>query len=191
MRTSDGTVKRYRSGVEPKEEEGGTPEWRVMDCVDCHNRPTHIYRTAAAEVDRAIAQGGIDRSLPYIRREAIRILEATEAPHEEARLAMAEELASFYRREYPELLEAHRGAVEQAARVVGEIYTSNVFPAMKVTWGTYPNHIGHENFPGCFRCHDDSHETAGGEVISQDCSTCHALLAVEEENPEILTTLEP
>ena len=86
---------------------------------------------------------------------------------------------------------AQRGAVEQAAHVVGEIYASNVFPAMKVTWGTYPNHIGHENFPGCFRCHDDSHETAEGEVISQDCSTCHALLAMEEENPEILTTLEP
>jgi nitrate/TMAO reductase-like tetraheme cytochrome c subunit len=191
MRTSDGTVKRYRSGVEPEGEEGGSPEWRVMDCVDCHNRPTHIYRTAAEEVDRALAQGGIDRSLPYIRREAIRVLEATGAPHEEARLAMAEELASFYRREYPELLEAHREAVEQAARMVGEIYASNVFPAMKVTWGTYPNHIGHENFPGCFRCHDDSHETAGGEVISQDCSTCHALLAMEEENPEILATLEP
>ena len=75
--------------------------------------------------------------------------------------------------------------------MVGDIYCRNVFPAMNITWGTYPNHIGHTSFDGCFRCHNDEHATADGEVISQDCSTCHTLLAMEEEDPEILAQLEP
>ena len=70
-------------------------------------------------------------------------------------------------------------------------YGSNVFPGMKVDWGTYPNHLGHTDFPGCFRCHDDLHTTAEGETISQDCFTCHTLLAMDEENPEVLQTLRP
>jgi len=61
---------------------------------------------------------------------------------------------------------------------------------MKVGWGTYPRHIGHESSPGCFRCHDDTHATADGRTISQDCSLCHGLLAMQEENPEILQSLE-
>jgi len=75
--------------------------------------------------------------------------------------------------------------------VLAEIYCTNVFPTMKIAWGTYPNHVGHQDFPGCFRCHDDSHKTAQGETISQDCATCHTLLAMEEEKPEILSQLQP
>lgn len=78
-----------------------------------------------------------------------------------------------------------------AAAVLSEIYHANVFPAMNVTWGTYLNHLGHESSPGCFRCHDEEHATVDGTTISQDCSTCHSLLAMEEEDPEILKQLEP
>jgi hypothetical protein len=50
-----------------------------------------------------------------------------------------------------------------------------VFPLMRVTWGTYPNQLGHIDTPGCFRCHDDSHKTKDGKAISQDCELCHAI----------------
>ena len=60
---------------------------------------------------------------------------------------------------------------------------------MKITWGTYPNSIGHQDFPGCFRCHDDQHKTKAGESLTQDCSACHEPIAVDEPNPEILKTL--
>ena len=76
-----------------------------------------------------------------------------------------------------------------ASRGLVAVYERNVFPEMKVTWGTYPNNIGHTDFPGCFRCHDDMHSSADGKTIPQDCDTCHQLLAMEEEQPEILTTL--
>jgi hypothetical protein len=67
------------------------------------------------------------------------------------------------------------GLVRRAVAATQDVWSSNIFPAMKVAWGTYPNHIGHTDTPGCFRCHDDSHKTADGKVISQDCELCHTL----------------
>jgi hypothetical protein len=81
--------------------------------------------------------------------------------------------------------------IDAASTAIGNIYASNVFPVMKVDWNTYPNHIGHEQSPGCFRCHNDEHESEDGRVISQDCDTCHSLLAMEEESPEVLQMLNP
>jgi hypothetical protein len=60
---------------------------------------------------------------------------------------------------------------------------------MKVTWGAYPMNIGHEDFPGCFRCHDGSHSSKSGDAITQDCNACHNLLATDEANPKVLTDL--
>ena len=79
--------------------------------------------------------------------------------------------------------------VEAAATAVGAIYKRNIFPEMKVTWGTYPNNIGHRDFPGCFRCHDANHVTRDGKEISQDCAACHAVLAMEETDPKVLKDL--
>jgi hypothetical protein len=79
--------------------------------------------------------------------------------------------------------------VAAAGKALGDIYAWNVFPAMKVTWGTYPNHLGHKDSPGCFRCHDKKHKTDDGEKINKDCDTCHTILAEDEEDPAILRTL--
>ena len=80
-------------------------------------------------------------------------------------------------------------SVETAVREVQRIYGRNVFPEMKLTWGTHPNHIGHEDFLGCFRCHDGNHKTAQGRVISQECDACHQILAQDEANPKVLADL--
>jgi hypothetical protein len=183
----DGTVKTFKGGAAPAA--GAT--WRTMDCVDCHNRPAHVFRQPAEEVDAALQEGHIDRSLPFIKREGLRVLQVAYASHDEARRGIAKAIEDFYRRSYPEVAASHAAAVSQAGQALGDIYCWNVFPAMKVTWGTYPNHIGHHNSPGCFRCHDGSHKTEAGETISSDCSTCHSLLAVDQQNPEILRELQP
>ena len=175
----------------PAPDAGATETWRVMDCIDCHNRPTHIYRLPEEEVDQAIQVGHLDRSLPYIRREAVRILRLGYASHATARDSIAQALRAFYAENYPDLAASKASAIDQASKEIGDIYAQSVFPEMKVTWGTYPNHIGHQNFPGCFRCHDDQHTTADGQVISQDCNTCHSLLAMEEQNPAILEQINP
>jgi hypothetical protein len=187
MTLADGTIKLFRAGETPQDAD----EWRTMDCIDCHNRPSHAYRLPEPEVDDAIREGAIPRSLPYVRREAIRALQADYGSHAEAREGIAAALSAFYAENYPELAASESESIEQAARAVGDIYSWNVFPEMNVTWGVYPDHIGHETSAGCFRCHDDLHETGDGEVISQDCETCHSLLAMEEEDPAILTELNP
>ena len=182
---TDGSVTNYADRKAP--EEGGA--WRTMDCVDCHNRPSHIYKPANSEIDRVINEGRIDRSLPFVKREGLRIIDAEYASHEEARAVINEELQRFYADNYPELATENAEAISAAAKALGDVYTVNVFPNMKVWWDTYPNHIGHDQSPGCERCHTRKMRTAEREQISNDCDTCHVVLAEEEENPQILTSL--
>jgi len=170
----DGTVKRYLgpdAGDEEADAEGASDVWRTMDCVDCHNRPTHIYRTPEQGIDEALQQGRIDHSLPYVRREGLKALQREYESHEAGREGIRGALEAFYAESYPDVAGARAAEIDEAARVLGDVYAVNVFPEMKVTWGTYPDHIGHMNSPGCFRCHNDEHETEDGDVISQDCET--------------------
>jgi hypothetical protein len=185
----DGTVTVFRN--EEPEEGAESDEWRTMDCVDCHNRPTHVYRAPGEELDAAISAGAIARDLPYVRREGRRLVSEDYASHDEARTSIESTLTAFYRDNYPETSAAMTAEIDSAATVISGIYANNVFPVMNVGWDTYPNHIGHEQSPGCFRCHNDEHESDDGQVISQDCDTCHSLLAMEEESPEVLEMLNP
>ncbi len=189
MTLADGAVKTFTSPSAGKDPEVG--EWRVMDCVDCHNRPTHIYRMPKDELDAAIHEGRIDGSLPFIHREGLKALEQAYPSHEEARRGIRARILDFYSKTYPQVLSSSTERVEAAARELGTIYCLNVYPSMNITWGTYNNHIGHQDSPGCFRCHDGEHKTEKGEEISQDCSMCHSLLAVEEHAPAILKELQP
>jgi len=170
------------------EEASADAEWRTMDCVDCHNRASHIFRSPQFEVDLALQEGRIDRSLPFIKREGVRILTEKEYPsHEEAREGISAAVKAFYAQNYPDLADSE--AVAQAGKALGDAYTWNNFPHMKVTWNLYPNHIGHQDSPGCFRCHDNKHKTETGEKIGKKCSTCHELVAEEESNSSLLQEL--
>jgi hypothetical protein len=181
---AEGTTKLYK-GAEPAPEGA---EWRTMDCVDCHNRASHIYRSPEFELDLALEQGRIDRSLPYIRKEGLRILTEKEyESHAAAREGIAASVNSFYARKYPDL--AGTPAVEQAGKALGDAYAWNNFAHMKVRWNTYPNHIGHQDSPGCFRCHDNKHKTDTGEKIGKKCGTCHNIVAEEESDSAVLQEL--
>lgn len=186
---ADGTVTEYMAdGIELTPEQLAESEMRVMDCMDCHNRPAHTFTLPSKALDAAIFAGRIDRSLPYIRKVGA---EALVTPHdgEDDLESIAGYIRSYYDKNYPELPEPKRTALEGAIGEIQAIYSRNVFPAMAVEWGTYPNHIGHEDSPGCFRCHDDSHETKDGKLIRQDCDICHAVLAWDEEEPAVLAEL--
>ena len=180
----DGQVKLFESGEAP-----AGAEWRQMDCIDCHNRPTHVFRQPANEIDNSMDQGLIDKTLPFIKREGLRAVQVEYPSHEAARAGIAADIAAFYAKNYPDIASSRADAVAQAGKALGDVYSWNVFPAMKVTWNTYPDHVGHKQSPGCFRCHDKKHATADGEKISKKCDTCHALLAEEEQNPAILYQL--
>jgi len=182
---SDGKLTHFSNRKAP--EEGGA--WRTMDCVDCHNRPTHVYKPAADEVDRVISEGLVDKSLPYVRREGVRIIDENYASHEEAREKIRKQLRQFYAENYPEIAEKAAAKIEAAGKALGDAYAVNVFPGMHVGWDTYPNHIGHHQSPGCFRCHSRKMRSEDRQRIPNDCDTCHVILAEEEENPKILSVL--
>ncbi len=162
-----GNVKEYAiDGVTPEQLALG--ERRSMDCVDCHNRPAHTFEpNAERAVDTAIANGQLLRTLPFARREAVAALKDDYASGDDARRGIEVRLRTTYA--------SHSTGVTEMIAGVQEIYGRNVFPAMNVKWGTYPNNIGHAFFNGCFRCHDDNHKTKNGAVIKQDCESCHAM----------------
>jgi hypothetical protein len=157
-------------------------EWRTMDCIDCHNRPSHIYRLPEPELDQAIAEGRIDRTLPYVKREGLKALQTEYPSHEAARKGISDAIRSFYSKELGPGFVARQATIDKAATELAGIWTGNVFPQMNIKWGTYPTHLGHADDKGCFRCHE-------GTKITQDCSTCHSLVAMEESDPKILKDL--
>ncbi|MGA8892313.1 MAG: NapC/NirT family cytochrome c [Anaeromyxobacteraceae bacterium] len=165
--------------------------WRTMDCIDCHNRPTHRFRDAGQEVDQAILAHRIDVTLPWIKRESMKALRVAYPTHEAARDGITKQVTDFYRQLDPAGFAAREASVKAAAAALGDIYCWNVWPHMRITWGTYPSFLGHDQAPGCFRCHDGDHVDAAGKAISQDCGLCHTLLAVDEKDPKILSQLSP
>jgi nitrate/TMAO reductase-like tetraheme cytochrome c subunit len=165
--------------------------WRTMDCVDCHNRPTHRFREPGPEVDQAILAHRIDVTLPWIKRESMKALRVSYPTHEAAREGIAKHVTEFYRQLDPAGFPAREASVKAAAAALGDIYCWNIWPHMRITWGTYPSFLGHDQAPGCFRCHDGDHVDAAGKAISQDCGLCHTLLAVDEKDPKILGQLSP
>jgi len=160
-----------------------------MECVDCHNRPTHTFDLPDRAMDKAMALGDISISLPFIKKKGVELLKTQYPTNEEANNRLVPALESFYQQSYPDLYAKRSGDIRQAGQTILGIYNRNVFPDLKVTWGTYPNNLGHMDFPGCFRCHDGDHSSTDGKTITQDCNACHEPLATEEASPEILKTL--
>jgi hypothetical protein len=168
-----GHVKEFTAdGVTPQQLQTG--ERRVMDCIDCHNTTGHrMAPTAEKAVDTAIASGRLSARLPFIRREAVRLLKAEQATEQAALDAIARELRSAY--------------PASAVAAVQAVYRANLFPAMKVVPGTYPDNIGHMTSNGCFRCHDGAHTAPDGSAVSGDCEYCH----VQVEEPPVPTSVVP
>jgi hypothetical protein len=175
--------------AKPTPQQLASGEHRTMDCVDCHNRPTHIFQLPETGVDQAISDGRISRDLPFIKKKAVEMLRGDYPDRDTAAERIARSLEDFYRTSYPDVFRDKRDVVRRAVEAVQAIYARNVFPTMNVTWGTYPNNIGHQEFMGCFRCHDGNHTSADGRTIANDCDSCHTLLAVDEQNPKVLTDL--
>ena len=162
---------------------------REMDCIDCHNRPSHSYKLPERAVDEAMFAGDLSASLPFARKKSVEILKKPYASRDAAAAQIPAAVTAFYRETYPAIYKDRQTEVVKTGLGLLAIYNRNVFPAMKISWGTYPNNIGHTDFPGCFRCHDDSHASADGRKVTQDCGACHNLLAMEEPAPKILTEL--
>jgi hypothetical protein len=178
--TATGEVRVFRAGDFQGEPPAGSI--RVMDCMDCHNRPAHAYQTANQAVETGMALGKIGTALPGVKKAAVEALTKEYATNAQA----IEGIAVALRKKY--------GAAEEVAPAIAavqRIYQEDFFPQMKADWRAYPSDIGHKDWPGCFRCHDDKHHTADNNVAirASDCTACHTILAQGRDDE--LTRLAP
>lgn len=152
-------------------------ETRVMDCLDCHNRPAHNYKTPQNFIDKSMSEGKISTALPGIKQIAMQVLYKDYPTKDTAFIAIRNQVTEFYQSGHPELIASNKSEIEAAITEIQDGYSKNIFPFMKSSWKSYPNNIGHMESDGCFRCHNDRHATESGKVISRDCNLCHAILA--------------
>lgn len=165
---AQGVVKEFRT---PKfTNQVNLAELRTMDCMDCHNRPAHVYHAPNTAVNLAIQLGQIDASIPFIKSNSLWVLTQTYTNETQALQSIATTLSQKYPGD---------ARIKKAIEGVQTVYKKNFFPEMKVNWKVYPNNIGHMHWPGCFRCHDGLHKTADGKesIKASDCNACHVIMA--------------
>ena len=184
QKTADGDIRYLRSDAAA---DTGAGHWRVMDCLDCHNRPTHIYELPNQAVDEAMATGTLDASVPFLKKESVQALNDV-PPSENTEADVAARLLNIYTLDHPEDLVALKAVLSATAAELAAIIDRNIYPDMGIEWGTYRTNLSHFDLDGeigeggCFRCHDDEHESESGDWIRQDCDLCHNLLAYDETN---------
>lgn len=178
-KTHDGKVIVYRSTEEKITDEMiKNGERRIVDCIDCHNRPSHRYPHPSRTVDKAMTGGLISTSLPEIKRLAVELLEGEYKTEKEALDAIAAKTAAFYKESYAKVAESQNADIQKAVKQIQQIYKTSYFPEMKVSWKAFPDNTDHIFAKGCFRCHDDKHVSADGRKITSDCNTCHTILTI-------------
>ncbi|MBZ5570605.1 MAG: NapC/NirT family cytochrome c [Acidobacteriia bacterium] len=188
VKDMQGRITEYMSKDAPptKEQIEKLPR-RRMDCVDCHNRPTHIYVPPDRAVDESLQAGRLDVTLPYIKQQAVTVLAKTYSTTEAAMEGIATDLHEFYTTKYPEIDKSRQEDIRHTIGEVQRIYRSATFPEMKLDWKTHPNNIGHFYYTGCFRCHDGQHVSSDGRMIRKDCDICHTVLGQQEGATRIIS----
>ena len=177
MKDSNGNVTEYtrkNAKMTPDQIEGA--EKRRMDCIDCHNRPTHIYLSPMKAVDEALDAKKLDISLPFVKMKAVEVLSGKYNTTDEALNAIAANFDAYYKTDHPQIHATKKPAIDEAVRELQRIYSTYFFPEMKTDWSSQINNIGHFNAQGCFRCHDGQHFSKEGKVIRNECSICHTTL---------------
>jgi hypothetical protein len=152
-------------------------EVRSMDCMDCHNRPSHLFKSAPDYIDNVLLTGSIPKNIPFIKKAA---MEALKNPYTDKDVAMndiREKVLTYYKQLHPEVLKVEEQRIQKAILTMQGEYNLNAFPYMRADASKYLNHIGHLESQGCFRCHSDRHKTAKGETISRNCEMCHTIIA--------------
>ncbi|MGA2499682.1 MAG: NapC/NirT family cytochrome c, partial [Tepidisphaeraceae bacterium] len=185
-RYPDGNTVVFRSDGKSTSEPPAHGAVRRLDCIDCHNLIGHDFPSPERAVDHALFVKRLDVSLPYIKRESVMVLAQPYKTREEGLAAIEKGLQGFYRDKYPEIWAKKRESVGRAVEAVRDIYHDTMFPEMKVDWRTYPNHIGHMESPGCFRCHDGLHIAEDGRRISSDCTSCHTFQYRQPGSPNTI-----
>jgi len=178
---SDGNIAEYydvASGLTPEDVAGQTLE--TMDCIACHNRITHSIPTPEKAVDQAMSKGLISSDLPFVRENAINLLDQEYADTESANESF-QDFIQIYSDEYPDVYAENQGEIILAIATLEDIYSQIAYPEQELDWETHPDNLGHKNSPGCFRCHDGKHLSNTGEAIRLECNVCHSIPVISDD----------
>ena len=194
-----GRTTTYQDAENPlSEEEIASAMPRRMDCMDCHNRPSHVYHSPDYAIDQALLTGRISRTIPEIKRVTVEAINREYPAESEASKEIANHVTEFYRSNYAQYYAANFTLIDQAILSTQEIFQRNIFPEMKARWADYPDNIGHFIYKGCMRCHQGNHKSDEGLTITHDCTACHTILsqgtgelAEMSESPEGLEFKHP
>jgi len=177
LKDSQGKVTEYTDrNRPPTSQQLATAERRRMDCIDCHNRPAHVYLPPDMAVDQGFVAGRLDPSIPYLKRQAVEVLSARYDTTPQALSSIVKGLNEYYQTNYKDVYSEKQAAIKGAVTEVQRIFQTYFFPEMKTDWQTHPNNIGHLYFSGCFRCHDGEHVSSTGKVITNNCNLCHTVI---------------
>jgi hypothetical protein len=172
---------------------GDQPEsrgFKKMDCIDCHNRPAHVFQLPEEALDQKLLTDIIPRSLPFIKRQALEAITVESETTEIALRRISQSLQSWYRENYPEMTANDKALLDQAIRGAQLAYRENVFPGMNIGWGTYRSFLSHADDSGCFRCHGRLREEKSGRLIVADCQACHIILAENQRDLDNAAALQ-
>ena len=190
VKDRNGNVTEYFDRSRPlSTEQISSSEKRRMDCIDCHSRPSHAYVPPDLAVDQSFAAGKLDPSLPFLKKQAVEVLNKPYGTEDEAVRTIASDLDAFYRTNYSAVYAQKQDLVKGAIGETQRIFKTYFFPEMKTNWETHPNNIGHLYSSGCFRCHDGEHVSNTGKVIRNDCNICHTVLSDSARPSTVLKTV--
>jgi hypothetical protein len=158
---------------------------RVMDCMDCHNRPSHIFNSPDYAIDQAMFTGRISSVIPEIKRVAVEAMAEEYESKKQAFADIADNVTEYYKSQHENYYSQNSPLIDSAISAITRTFSQNIFPGMKARWSAYPNNIGHFYNKGCMRCHEGSHQSEDGLTITHDCNACHLILAQGSEEADI------
>jgi hypothetical protein len=162
---------------------------RTMDCIDCHNRPSHNYNSPPVYFDKALLNGTVSKSIPFIKKVAMSILKQTFRDKDTALMMIKDSIVKFYKSESNDYYSKNTGVIDNSIASIQKAFAENTFPGMKVTYDMYPEHIGHLESEGCFRCHNNAFKSANGHTITRDCNLCHTIVGQGKPGSVQLTNI--
>lgn len=172
-----GEITIYRNNENPVSDSAiSASSIRTMDCIDCHNRPSHNYKSPPVYVNKALLNGSVLKDIPFIKKEAMEVLKQTFSDKDTALMVIRDSITKFYQSDYKEYFLKNANLIDKSIAGLQKAFSENTFPGMKVTYDAYPEHIGHLESEGCFRCHNNNFKSENGRTITRDCNLCHSIV---------------
>ena len=133
--------------------------------------------------------GEVSHDIPFIKKTAMGILRNTFTDKDTALMQIRDGITGYYKSDHSDYFEKNEAIIDKSVAALQKAYSQNTFAAMKVSYDVYPNHIGHLEVEGCFRCHNDVFTSESGKKITKDCNLCHTIIGQGKPDMMQYTTI--